>query len=125
MANWGVKGQTFAPFAFLLYLCIVFRIVEQASSTPYVQKKWRSKKKITIYLRKSNICCNFVASFQRKRRQSPSVVRRLHIFKANNTNWIHRNLASFTGIVYNWRMLVHVWCTTFAVFVIRAMREPL
>ena len=25
----------------------------------------------------------------------------------------------------NWHMLVHVWCTTFAVFVIRAMREPL
>ena len=95
MANQGVKGQTFAPFVFLLYLCIVFRTVEQASSTPYVQKKWRSKKKITIYLRKSNICCNFAASFQRKRRHSPSVVRRLHIFKANNTNWIHRNLANF------------------------------
>ena len=45
MANWGVKGQTFAPFAFLLYLCIVFRIVEQASSTPYVQKNSVSAKK--------------------------------------------------------------------------------
>jgi len=99
-------------------------LIASDSSTPYVQKKWRSKKKITIYLRKSNICCNFAASFQRKRRHSPSVVRRLRIFKLI----IPIGFTEISQIFRNhkhWHLLVHISCTTFVVFVIRAMREPL
>lgn len=61
----------------------------------YVQKNGVRAKKITIYLRMSNNCCNFAPSSQRRRGQSPSVARRLHIFYTNNTNWIRRNLANF------------------------------
>ena len=72
----------------------------------------------------SNICCNFAPSSQRRRRPSPSVVKRLNIYYTNNTNWIRRNLASFMNHK-DWHLLVHVSCTAFVVFVIRAMREPL
>ena len=126
MANWGAKDKNLALLLFLLYLCIVFRIASTRvvhDMCKKMRKKRRSGKKITIYLHMSNICCNFAPTSQRRRRQSPSVVKRRHIF-TNNTNWIRRNLANFMNHK-DWHLLVHVSCTTFVVFVIRAMREPL
>lgn len=42
----------------------------------------------------------------------------IHQLGSQKSRKFHRNRN-------NWHTLVHVWCTIFAVFTIRAMREPL
>ena len=81
MANWGVKGQTFAPFAFLLYLCIVFPTVEQASSTPNVRYgvKIQNKRRIICVIQ------TFVVSLQRLFERRPVSADTDYIFEKSNT----------------------------------------
>ena len=78
MANQGAKGKTFAPFLLWIYFCTDFHIA--ALQVVHVMcKKMAFRQKNNSCLRMSESCCNFATSFQRKRWQSPSVVRRLHI----------------------------------------------
>ena len=152
MANQGVKGQTFAPLLFLQYFCTRVRQgdcgdryrsakstkqllsplsppQQVVSGTPLVANAvvhqtcdmQQKHKKMQNNLCILNFCCIFATSLN-ERRPTPADVE----YILNNLTHLldSQKYRKFQNHI-NWHMLVYVWCPTFAVFLIRAMREPL
>ena len=95
-------------------------LIASDSSTPNV-RYIANLQKMQNYLRNSNFYCIFAASLN-ERRPTPADV---EYILNNLTHQLDSQKSRKFQNHINWHMLVHVWCTTFAVFVIRAMREPL
>lgn len=80
-------------------------------------------KKTTNHLHISKICCIFAVSSQWRRRQA--FAERIAVTYLLLMIPIDSQESSKFQESQNWHLLVHVLCTTFVVFVIRALLEPL
>lgn len=85
-------GQTFAPFKFLLYLCVVFAR-QKAGSTQMCKKKYCLDKKMHRLFANVKKFVYLCATFSVE--NDGCCWQHLHTVYSNKTNLIRRNLASF------------------------------